>query len=156
MQVEIKQLPSYNFAFVRGIGPYKDSYKIWDILFPWAEKNGLLTGPFDCIGISHDNPAETPAEQCRYDAGIILPEGKIVNLEGSVQLAKTQAGLFACFTAKPVSAEEYTATFAEIFGWLTQNSYEVCNAPYEYYPDSHEHLEDHNFNVLFCVPVQKK
>lgn len=74
MQVELVNLPATRIAYMRHIGPYGESIsRFWHQTFlPWRLANNLTEYP--CYGIGHDDPSLTPADKCRYDAAVEIPE----------------------------------------------------------------------------------
>lgn len=71
MDVTIVDQPELRIAGIRHIGPYQQIGKAFGAL------GGLLKGPPPLgslmIGVFHDDPGKTPADQLRSDAAITLP-----------------------------------------------------------------------------------
>ncbi len=160
MDVQIKSLPAIPILFARHTGPMEECYKAWDVLMPWAGKEGLLKGPFDTLGISQDNPQTTPPEACRYDAALVIPHGLPQNvlLTPPLQLGETKAGLYACWHSPAHHHEDFARAFTELLAWVEKSEYVCCGAPYEYYPNTHLRDPDMTkpWDVEFCVPVTPK
>jgi AraC family transcriptional regulator len=86
MKVAIVTLPPVRIATMRKTGPYGPEIgRFWLETFrPWLREQGLLGEP--TYGIGHDDPATTPAQDCRYDAGVevdadfVAPIGVFVTL----------------------------------------------------------------------------
>ena len=72
-------LPAYRITYLRQIGPYEHEGigRVWEELGRWAGHRGLMGPHNPSFGVSHDNPEVTPAEKCRYDAGVMIPEGPL-------------------------------------------------------------------------------
>ena len=70
MPLEIRTIPSMRLASMRHIEPYGHPAltRLWERLGQWCAENGLSEPRPRFYGISHDNPARTPPDQCRYDA----------------------------------------------------------------------------------------
>lgn len=63
-----------HLAFRRHVGPYEDvPESIFDELERWAARR-RLKGPRIWMGIGHDAPGVTPADQLRFDAALVVPE----------------------------------------------------------------------------------
>ncbi len=93
MDVEIKTVNRKPIAYVRHIGPYEKCETAWNGLCAWAAPKGLLNEHTEMFGIGYDDPAQTPAQELRYDACITLdttPEVK-----GNVKLGELPAGEYA-------------------------------------------------------------
>lgn len=72
--IEFKTLPTQTLAYVRVYDPYSGMNVLhgYQHLMRWAQEHtqrGVL------VGMSQDHPDVTPAAQCRYDIGMLLPEG---------------------------------------------------------------------------------
>jgi AraC family transcriptional regulator len=82
MAIEIEQLNTMRVGAVRHVGPYDKIGPKFQQLGAIAGQAGLFQAPGAVmLGIFHDNPRETPAENLRSDAAIAvsgetpLPEG---------------------------------------------------------------------------------
>jgi AraC family transcriptional regulator len=65
--VRVAELRPQPVAFLRHVGPYEDvDGSLFDELAAWARRRGDITGPW--LGLGHDAPGITPAEQLRFDA----------------------------------------------------------------------------------------
>ena len=78
-QVEVKEMPELNVAYVRHIGPYKGDSKLFESLFgklmKWAGPRGLLRFPeTKVLSVYHDDPKITDEEKLRTSACITIPE----------------------------------------------------------------------------------
>lgn len=75
MEVNIIDLPPVRVAYRRHIGPYGPAIgEFWArAIMPWLFGNGLADAT--CYGIGHDDPSITPADKCRYDACVEIPDG---------------------------------------------------------------------------------
>ncbi len=74
-QTRVAHLAQLHVAFIRHVGPYESVTDVlWHKLADWAKSKGL---PVDLtfLGIAQDAPGLTAAEQLRFDAGIVVPEG---------------------------------------------------------------------------------
>lgn len=69
--VHIEQVPSCRFAYRRVREPYAPGNlsAAWDVVDGWRSAISL---PSPMLGMSWDDPATVPLEQCRYDLGIAL------------------------------------------------------------------------------------
>ncbi len=71
----IVQLQPLPIAYLRNDGAYETvNTHLWDVLSQWADKQGFPHQHM-LIGIGHDSPAITAADQLRFDACITVPPG---------------------------------------------------------------------------------
>lgn len=83
-------------VFVRSIGPYGISSRTaWKGMFAWIARQNIRQ-QIDCgYGLAHDFPGSTPAEDCRYDACIALPEGFVSPRDDMLPVQTLPGGAFA-------------------------------------------------------------
>ena len=58
---------------------------------PWLATQNL--GPVARFGIAHDDPSLVPPEQCRYDCGVVVPDGWVPN--GGALVTELPGGRYA-------------------------------------------------------------
>ena len=71
-EVRLVHRPATPAVCLRHVGPYGDIGPAFGRLFQWAGQQGLLAGPFETVGMPHDDPDVTPPEKIRCDAAILL------------------------------------------------------------------------------------
>ncbi len=93
MDPTIIEQPSLRVAGIRHIGPYTQIGQAFGQLTQaLADANLAVHGPL--VGIYHDNPDTTPAQQLRSDAGIVLTTAQATpKALSEIVLA---AGTYAC------------------------------------------------------------
>ena len=155
MDVTLKTLPDYHVAYLRYVGPYgsADITQLWNVLKRWCLSQTRDSQPRELFGISHDDPAITPPNLCRYDVCIefdreILPGGDF-----GVQTIP--GGDYACarFTGR---VADIGAAWQWMFReWLPANGLERDARPcYERYGGDMEELsEDGVLACEICIPV---
>ncbi len=74
MKVTLQQLPATRVAYLRYIGAYGPGIGIFwrETAAPWMLEHQLFNRVR--YGIGHDDPDLTPADKCRYDACVEVPE----------------------------------------------------------------------------------
>lgn len=78
MSVEIKDLPELRVATVSHVGPYNQIGPAFMKLGELAGKAGLFGPDANMLGIYHDDPRTTPAQDLRSAAGVTLaPDAKV-------------------------------------------------------------------------------
>jgi AraC family transcriptional regulator len=76
MHIEITTMPAMRVAAIRHTGPYNQIGPTFGRLASIAGPAGLFQQPGAvAIGVYHDDPRTTPAEQLRSDAGVVVPAG---------------------------------------------------------------------------------
>ncbi|MEL7473270.1 MAG: GyrI-like domain-containing protein [Planctomycetota bacterium] len=66
--IEIRTFEAVRVVGLRHVGPYHRVGLAWGRLLAWAALRGRLSRNARMIGIAHDDPAETPPSELRYDA----------------------------------------------------------------------------------------
>lgn len=98
MAYQIEEMPKSRIAYMWRVGPYgADNYALMKKFKEWAKANGLFTASAVILGISQDNPAITPPEQCRYDVGVVVSE-QFTTTDTDVDVAALPGGRYAVFT----------------------------------------------------------
>ena len=75
MSVSVRELPPYHVAYMRYVGPYgaHGIPETWTRFDKWMEACGLRPEGRVTVGVGYDDPRITAAEQCRYDACVVVP-----------------------------------------------------------------------------------
>ena len=156
--VEVKDMPELNVAYIRHIGPYKGDQELFGRLFnklmAWAGPRGLLRFPETKImTIYYDNPDITDESRLRTDACITVPED--TQVDGEIGKAKISAGKYAVAHFE-ITPDQYQDAWNAVYGgWLPESGYQPEDGPcYELYlNDPKEHPEGKHI-VDICVPVK--
>ncbi|MHC4823805.1 MAG: AraC family transcriptional regulator [Planctomycetota bacterium] len=114
LAVRIEHREPTRVAFVRHVGPYRDTGNAWQTLMKWGWKRMMFRPP-ELFGLGYDDPDVTPEEQCRYDACMAVPAK--TKVKPPVELKDHPAGSYA--VALHVGAfdrigETYSRLFARI------------------------------------------
>jgi AraC family transcriptional regulator len=91
MHVEIETLPGLRLATLRHLGPYQQIGRTFGRLHEIV--TGAALPHREMVGVYHDDPTTTPAEQLRSDAGVIVEEG--VPLPPGLEEQRVPAGRYA-------------------------------------------------------------
>ena len=154
MNVEVKDMPEMNVAYVRAIGPYQEVGKAFERLMAWAGPRGLLQFPETrVLGVYHDNPEVTDTDKLRADACITVPEG--TEVDGDVGNMRVPGGLFAVARFE-VAVGEFGEAWDQLMGgWLPESGYQpddrLC------YELCHNNPKDHpegKYIIDICAPVR--
>ena len=67
--------PPHHVAYMRYVGPYGPHGipELWSRLRTWMETRELPLETTVRLGVAYDDPRITAAEQCRYDACVVIP-----------------------------------------------------------------------------------
>ena len=155
--VEVKEMPERNVAYVRHIGPYAGDAevfrKIFEKLFSWAGPRGLITASSEVLSVYHDDLNVTDEEKLRVDACLTVPEGTAA--EGDIGTMTVPGGQFAVAHFEIKEDEYADAWDAVMGGWLPESGYQpddrLCFERYLNKPEEHpekKHIVD------ICVPVR--
>ena len=76
-RVRVQQLSAFHYVYQRIFAPYGNMRLVesYHALVAWLAQRGTDLRSVVFIGMSLDDPAITPAENCRYDLGIAFPQG---------------------------------------------------------------------------------
>ena len=120
-------------AYLRYVGPYGRAVSaFWQqTVYPWMKANGLLGCPR--AGISHDDPAITAPERCRYDAAVEVPEGFVGS--GNYLTTTLPGGRYAVMRFRGREDEIGAAWASLLRDWLPSSGLQLDARPFfEYYP----------------------
>ena len=79
--MKIEEFKDITIAYMRNIGEYGNKNEKLMVDFKnFLKENNLFTDTAIILGIALDNPNLIPADELRYDVGLILNENKKVNL----------------------------------------------------------------------------
>ncbi len=134
MKAEIKEMPAWNVAYVRKLGPYGKATceAAFGELMRWAGPNGLI-GQGPMLGVYWDSPEVTAPEQCRTDACLVVPEGTKVEAPVALQVIAGGPHAVCEFNIPPTV---FSSAWEEAFKWLVQSGLECADRPcYELYHD---------------------
>ena len=156
--IEVRDLPEMQVAYVRHIGPYKgDSAlfgKLFQKLMTWAGPRGLLNFPeTKMISVYYDNPDITDESKLRTDVCITVPEE--TKVDGEIGKTTISGGKYAVGHFE-ISDDQYEDAWNAIFGgWLPQSGYQPIDSPcYELYLNDPKQHPEGKCIVDICVPVK--
>lgn len=154
MKVEVKELPSLNVAYVRTIGEYgyEPAKKAFQKLEQWAGPRGLMDEAV-CLGVTWDNPCVTPAEKCRYDACVVVPDD--TEVAGGADLQTVAGGKYAVHQTE-VFNNDFQKGWDHLIGeWLPDSGYQPGDGPaFEIYVENGAGNPDGRWLVDIHLPVK--
>ncbi len=153
MQVEIKEMSDFYVAYVRKQGPYgpETCGQAFDELCKWAGPKGFLNSG-TVLGVYWDNPEVTPAEKCRTDACVTVPDGTTV--DGQVATQTITSGKYAVCHFE-ITCEGFFKAWEDAFAWLIDSGHECDDKPcYELYHNNGEEHPEGKWIVDICIPLK--
>ncbi len=91
VEMKTENHPQRTIAYVRVVGPYGENYEpAVQKLYLWAGAKGV-TG--ECLFIYHDNPDITPADKCRTDIALVVPDD--IEPSNGIEVTTVPAGSYA-------------------------------------------------------------
>ncbi len=156
MKVTIRTLTAQRIAYMRHTGPYGaagDIGGLWQRLKLWAQAHELWTEDRLCFGISQDDPRFAEPEKCRYDAGIRIPEGFV--LDSQVNEARLPGARLAAAQFVGLAAEVGAAWESLYRDWLPQSGFQPDDRPcLEVYGADAFDPKTGIFRCDLCVPIK--
>ncbi|WP_010098894.1 GyrI-like domain-containing protein [Ornithinibacillus scapharcae] len=123
VNIEVKQLPAYEVAYIRRTGSYFEPQDHWMSLMQWAIENGLFPPHQSFIGISLDDPNFVEDSNCRHDACVTIPEGFDKEKHKEINFKKLDGGLYALYPFYD-TPEKLNFAYQYMFGeWLPNSVY---------------------------------
>ncbi|MBF0380293.1 MAG: GyrI-like domain-containing protein [Magnetococcales bacterium] len=138
MGIEVKNCPELRMGGMRYVGPYGSPGMIenWGKMHKWMAEHNLAKG-VQMIGLYWDDPAQVPADQCRMDAGFILPEGFSEDSHTDIQYQSVPSGTYAVLSEDvAMNSEGFQAAWGKLYQWIHQQGHQTVQAVnYELYPE---------------------
>ena len=158
IQVEVKDMPAWDVAYVRHIGPYQGDSALFEglmnKLMRWAGPRGLIRFPeTQMLSVYYDDPEITDNAKLRVDMCITVPED--TQVDGEIGKMTIPGGRYAVGRFELLK-EEYGEAWKFIFGeWLPESGYQPDDRPsFEMYLNNPEEHPEKKCIVNICVPVK--
>ncbi len=154
MKVQIKEMEGIRVACMRHKGPYETCGETWEKFLPIMGSQGLLGGEASMIGLCHDDPEETPAEEIRYDACLKVDED--YQPQEGVDVRTISGGSYAV-TTHVGPYNRLNETYAALCGqWLPDSGYELRSEPcFEIYITDPENTEPEDMLTDIYAPLTR-
>ncbi len=157
-EVEVKELPELEVAYLRHVGPYQGNAalfgRLWGRLIQWAIPRGLFRPPeTTMLTVYHDDPEITEEEKLRLSVCLSVPPETAA--DGEFGRMTVAGGRYAVARFE-IDARQFGEAWNAVYGgWLPKSGYqpddrpplEICRNNPEEHPE-HKHL------VEICVPVR--
>ncbi|AOK30789.1 MULTISPECIES: AraC family transcriptional regulator [Burkholderia] len=155
-RVEIRQARAIDVLAVDHVGPYPEINRAFDTLSAWIGERGLFGPETQCIGIFHDDPHTTPAEQLHAQACFALgPATASINVTPPVTHATVAGGEHAVLVHRGPYADLQQA-YDWLYGtWLPNSGRESADAPpFELYLNSPADTQPADLVTEIHVPLR--
>ena len=156
--VEVKEMPALNVAYVRHVGPYAGDAGLFERLFAklmaWAGPRDLLRFPeTKGLCVYHDDPNITEEEKLRVSACITVPEG--TKVEGDIGQMVVPGGKFAVARFEIDATQFGDAWAALMSGWMPGSGYQPDDRlAYEMGQNDPKSHPEGKHIVDICMPVK--
>ncbi len=153
MDVRIVERDPVEVVYVRRTGAYRDSAPAaFTALWNWINENGLVGRVRGTFGYGHDDPAQVPADQLRYDACVRL-EGSIPT-GGEVAAQTLPGGRYAVHTLVGPYVGIAPAFRAIYTDWLPGSGESLGLGPWlEVYLNDPTDTPEKDLKTELCVPL---
>lgn len=156
MNVRVTELPAQHVAYMRYVGPYgaHGIPELWEKLARWIETHDLQSDSTVTLGVAHDDPNITAAEQCRYDACVVVPQS--FKADRWVNVMDVPGGRYAVSDFVG-TAHEILGAWADLYrSWLPGSGYQPDDRPcFEVYRGNPSvDPERRAFRRELCLPVR--
>ena len=136
-------------AYIRVTGEYGKNYEpATNRLYQWAGAHGLADG--ECLFIYLDSPEITPADKCRTDICLTVPEDTATG--NGIEKQHLPGGSYALIRRTVSDPAQYRVYWEEIIAAVIAARLEIDNRPcferYHHYDDASGVAD-----VSFCVAV---
>ncbi len=151
MEYDIKQLAPVRVVYLRYKGPFGPALgEFWKEVFtPWQKAMGLVNKV--TYGVALDDPASTPAAECRYDACVeVSAEYPVREPARAAELA---GGSYAVAPFHGTAAQ-IGAAWSEFFARLQADGKAPAGACFERYAADYSiDPASGAFRAELCIPV---
>lgn len=150
-EIELKEMPAMQVAYVTHIGPFDQIGKAYGKLMSWAGPKGLVGGK--TITCYHDNPEVTDISQIRQSACIEIK--KEAQASGMVNITTIESGQYAVGRFE-VSFQEFEKAWQTMMVWVSEHGYQPNEkrACYEIYHNNFKNHPQQKSIIEICVPVK--
>jgi len=126
MKIEVTNLKPQRVAYLRHVGPYETTQRVWLDLTTRLKRHGLPRKDSLLIGAPLDNPKTTPREKLRYDACVSV-DAKFIPTR-PIRVRTIAGGDHVVVRNCPFGA--IARGYQQLFGtWLPTSGRKIRNAP---------------------------
>ncbi len=149
IEMNTERYPKRTIAYIRVTGPYGENYEpVIQQLYLWAGAKGLNG---ECLFIYHDNPETTPANKCRTDIAMTVPEG--TEPGNGIEIAEISAGSYAVLRKIVEDKGQYAQYWNQLIEEIVATGLELDERPcFELYHSVDE--KTCRADVSFCEAIK--
>ncbi|WDV47776.1 GyrI-like domain-containing protein [Clostridiaceae bacterium M8S5] len=154
--IEVKDIPEMNLAYIRHTGPYKTDDKLFEELFSklysWAKEKQLINSTNKWLTLYHDTPDITMEDKLRIS--VCLTVDTKIHADGEIGFMRIKGGKYGVGHFK-LNKYEYQFAWNEMYArWLPNSGYQPRDSlAFEHYNGGT--LEnDNKQNVDICIPIK--
>ena len=155
MNVQIRNLPDYQVAYLRHAGPHHyDSIRIlFNQLLFWAQKKNLLHEKSVVLGVIQKNRNFMSVKKNCFDACITIPKGFKDTNHLSVQ--RVRGGMFAVYSCE-VANNDFKKPWNDlIYKWLIPSGYRPDKRPgFIIYHNNAQELPEKKWKIDICLSIK--
>ena len=183
LRVRVGRLDPCRYVYIRTFNPYGNERLIgvYHSLIQWLGERRTDLGDVVIIGMSQDDPAITPAENCRYDMGLAFPEGaKTLGIVGEILRSRRRPARSVLMPDRAeceafgLSKREFEAEAIALIHcvgdislvahawqylfriWLPASGYQPANMPaFEVFARTPEEIGWETFDLYCCLPIAR-
>lgn len=149
-EVNLKELPARNMAYVRHQGYGRTIKQAWQTLQAWSVCEGRDYS--QQFGLYHSNPTWVELSQCRYVACIQIEQP--ILRRSMVNSLTLPGGLHAVFHIAGRYGELLPQLSKILENWLPQSGFKMQATPaFVTYQKNQFLSEDEKFSLDFCLPI---
>jgi len=183
VRVLVSRSSVFRYVYIRVFAPYASTRLVdaYHALIAWLADRGTDCGDVVFIGMSLDDPAVTPPENCRYDLGVAFPKlplngmlGEIVQSRGRSRGDVRRPEESECgprgFSIRDFEPQEIAAihcvgdlgqvdrAWHYLYGiWLPSATFEPADLPaMEVFVRLPEEIGWETFDLQTCIPVVRR
>ncbi|PKF62272.1 AraC family transcriptional regulator [Psychromonas sp. psych-6C06] len=129
--MKIETINNKLLAYIRVTGPYGEGYQqAIGKLYQWAALHSFEQG--ESLFIYHDNPEITPAEKCRTDICISVPEGTQVTQ--GIEIQPLPAGRYSSIRENITDKKQYRRCWEKLMSQIIEADLAIDERPcFEFY-----------------------
>lgn len=159
-QPEIRSLPDLHVLYVREYGMIEYSFskasdRAFSTLMRYLQRHHLMDAFSACLAITPDNYDLVPHDQCRVDAGVVLKDGRQVELAShDVALHVLPAGRWAVFNHKGSYDTLWQSWNVAYRDWLPRSNERPRDVPpVEVYVNNINNTPPEQLHTEILIPI---
>ncbi len=156
---EIRTLPDLRVLYARGYGLIDYTFSqaadaAFETLMCYLHEHKLLDSFTAPVGITPDDFNVIAHDQCRFDAGVVLKEGVVIEPTEKIGLQILPAGRWAVFQHKGAYATLWQSWNLAYRDWLPRSGEQPRDVPpVELYLNNVNHTAEQDLRTEILIPI---